>query len=132
MMYAIILAIAIAGLSGLPVMPVFIVGALSMLGTAYMLSRSDRLLSIAALYLVSLAFHYSATEFGLPDWLSFASSDLAVYAMSVVAMVLAAAIGIFAPFDSKLFSEDGALQMVREREAEQVTSSLMARLLKRK
>lgn len=131
-MYAIILAIVVAGLSGLPVMPVFIVGALAMLGTAYILSRSDRLLSVATVYFGAIVLHFVAPEFGLPSWMNFASSDIALYAVSGAVMLLAAAIGIFAPLDPKLLSEDGALQMVREREAELVTSSLMDRLLNRK
>lgn len=131
-MYAIILAIVVAGLSGLPVMPVFIVGALAMLGTAYILSRSDRLLSVATVYFGTIVLHFVAPEFGLPSWMKIASSDIALYAVSGVVMLLAAAIGIFAPLDPKLLSEDGALQLVRKREAELVTSSLMDRLLNRK
>jgi len=132
MIYAIIAAIVVAGLSGLPVLPVFIVGAFAMIGTAYVLSRSERLLSVAAVYLGAIGLHFAAPEFGLPAWSNLASSDMAMYAVSGVVMALAAAIGIFAPLDPKLLSEDGALQMVRERDAELVTSSLIARLLKHK
>lgn len=132
MFYAIILAIVVAGMSGLPVMPVFIVGAIAMIGTAYILSRSERLLSIAAVYFGAIGLHFAAPEVGLPAWMNLVSSDIALYAVTGLVMLLSAAIGIFARLDPKLLSEDGALQMVRERHAEIVTSSLIARLLKRK
>lgn len=132
MLYAIVFAIIVAGVAGLPVVPVFIVGAFAMLATAYMLSRSERLLSICAVYFLSVMLHFSSAEFPFPAWMSFTSSDTFLYVCSGAVMVLAGAIGIFSPLDPKMLEQDGALQMVKEREAEQITSSLMARLLGKK
>lgn len=97
MIYAIVLAIVVASITGLPVMPVFVVGSFAMLGTAYVLSRSERLLSIGAAYCLAAVLHFSSAAFALPAWMAFTSSDVFLYACSGVVMVLAGAIGIFAP-----------------------------------